>query len=83
MSEPDRLITRSRPIFLYVVYIMILVSIPMGILGAFKPDVAKMIADSAGLWLKAIPDSMWALFGVGYTVYTGARSFDKKQGVSK
>lgn len=81
-NPPDKVITRARPIFLYVIYAMILAAIPLGILGAFKPDTAKNIAESAGLWLKAIPDSMWVLFGVGYTGYAVTRSYDKSKGVS-
>lgn len=82
-SEQDRLVTRARPLFMYVMYVMILAAIPIGILGAFKPDAAKVIAETAGLWLKAMPESMWLFFGACYLGYTGARSYDKRKGVSQ
>ena len=71
--------SRARPSFLYVMYVMILAAIPMGVLYAFRPDVAMGIASGAGTWLQAIPEEMWWLFGVGYTGYTGARMFEKRQ----
>ncbi|MEM7070487.1 MAG: 3TM-type holin [Pseudomonadota bacterium] len=75
----DKWTSRARPAFLYVVYIMILSAIPMGILFAFKPDTAINLIEGVKLWLSAIPDPLWALFGAGYLGYTGARSFDKKK----
>jgi hypothetical protein len=80
-NSTDPWTSRARPSFLYVVYICILFGLPMGVLSAFEPDVAARIAAGFGLWLKAIPDSMWTLFGVGYLGYVGARSYDKKNGV--
>jgi len=71
--------SRARPSFLYCMYVMILVSIPMGFLFAVKPDVAQAVIDGVQGWLAAIPESMWALFGAGYLGYTTARSFDKKK----
>lgn len=70
--------SRARPSFLYVVYAMILASIPMGVLHAFAPDVAVNVATGMKHWLAAIPEEMWWLFGVGYTGYTAARSADKR-----
>ncbi len=79
-NSSDPWTSRARPSFLYVVYICILFGLPMGILSAFKPDIAASIARGFGLWLNAIPDAMWGLFGVGYLGYVGARSYDKKNG---
>lgn len=79
-QSKDPWTSRARPTFLYVMYIMILASIPMGILSVFKPDMAEQIAEGMQAWLAAIPSDLWAVFGVGYLGYTGARSFfDKKK----
>lgn len=76
-SSNDPWTSRARPSFMYVMYILILACIPMGILTAFHPDVAGKIASGMGTWLKAIPEELWTVFGVGYLGYTGARSFEK------
>ena len=70
---------RARPSFLYVMYALILASIPMGILSAFNPSAAVQIAAGMKAWLGSIPDALWATFGIGYSGYTVARSaWDKK-----
>lgn len=72
--------SRARPSFLYVMYTMILASIPMGVLSAFRPEIAKQIAEGMKAWLAAVPNELWAVFGIGYTGYTVARSaWDKKK----
>lgn len=70
--------SRARPTFMYVIYLMIVISIPMGVLSAFKPDMSVAIADGMKAWLGSIPDGLWATFGIGYTGYSVARSMDKK-----
>lgn len=65
--------SRARPSFLYVMYVIILWSIPFGLLYAWRPEVAEAMAKGAGLWLQAIPEALWTLFGVGYTGYTVMR----------
>ena len=72
--------SRARPTFLYVMYIMILFAIPMGFLAAFRPEIAAAVAKGMQAWLAAIPESLYALFGVGYLGYTGARTFEKRKG---
>lgn len=79
-KSEDPWTSRARPSFLYVIYACILAGIPMGILSAINPNVATNVALGFGAWLKAIPDSMWQLFGIGYLGYTGARSWDKRTG---
>ena len=76
-NSKDPWTSRARPSFLYVMYIMILTAIPMGILSAFNPEIAERIATGLQLWLAAIPESMWTLFGVGYTGYAINRTYDK------
>ena len=78
-QSPDPWTSRARPSFLYVVYVFILTAIPMGILYAFRPEVALGVAAGVKAWLEAIPEEMWWLFGAGYLGYTGARSFDKRK----
>ena len=74
--------SRARPTFMYVIYIMILMGLPMGVLSAFRPDLSSAISTGMRLWMAAIPDSLWTLFGVGYLGYTGARMIEKKKGVA-
>jgi hypothetical protein len=79
-KSSDPWTSRARPFFLYVIYILILFSIPMGIVSAFDVGIANRIADGVSAWLAAIPESLWAVFGVGYTGYTVARSvWDKRK----
>jgi len=76
-KSKDPWTSRARPSFLYVMYAMILASIPMGVLHAFNPELAVGIATGMQNWLNAIPGEMWALFGAGYMGYTWHRSKDK------
>ena len=62
---------------MYVIYILILSSIPMGFLFAFQPEVADAVIQGFTGWLQAIPDSLYTLFGAGYLGYAGARTVDK------
>jgi len=79
-KSADPWTSRARPFFLYVIYILILFSIPMGIVSAIDADAAGRIAEGVKAWLAAIPEALWAVFGVGYTGYTVARSvWDKKK----
>ena len=82
-QSADPWTSRARPSFLYVIYIMILLAVPMGVLSAFQPEIAARVADGMQKWLGAIPDSLWALFGAGYLGYSGMRSFDKAKGTAK
>ena len=76
-QSADPWTSRARPSFLYVIYLLILASLPMGVLFAFKPDVANAVIQGFHNWLAAIPDTYINLFGVGYLGYSGARSWDK------
>lgn len=76
-KSSDPWTSRARPSFLYCMYIMILASIPMGIVFAINPTVAEAVITGVKGWLQAIPEPMWALFGAGYLGYVGARSYDK------
>lgn len=82
-NSSDPWTSRARPAFLYVMYLLVLTSLPMGVLFAIKPEAANAIAVGFGAWLNAIPESMWALFGAGFLGYTGARTWEKGKGLSK
>jgi len=77
-KSKDPWTSRARPSFLYVIYIMILFSVPMGILSSFEPQAATDIASGMKSWLGAIPAELWYTFGAGYLGYTGFRSSEKK-----
>ena len=79
-AEPDRFIVRARPGFLYVMYVMILAALPVGVIAAFRPDVAARIALGIRDYLAAFPEQLYALFGAGYLGYTAARQWGKIAG---
>ena len=82
-NSTDKWTSRARPSMMYVMYVMILASIPMGVLFAFDPNHADLIAKGLQRWLAAIPDSLWQLFTFCFLGYTGSRSIEKIKGVSK
>lgn len=75
--------SRARPSFMYVMYLMILMAIPMGFLSAFRPEIAEAVANGMRQWLAAIPEELYTLFGVGYLGYTGARMWEKRVGSTR
>ncbi len=82
-KSADPWTSRARPSFMYVMYILLLASIPMGVLFSFDPETAIRITEGFKKWLGAIPEPIIDLFGMGYLGYTGARSFEKWRGVGK
>ena len=82
-QSKDPWTSRARPSFMYVMYALILFSIPMGILAAFNPEMATAIATGMKSWLSSLPDGLWATFGVGYAGYTGFRTMEKNRIVGK
>jgi len=78
-QSQDQWTSRARPSFMYVMYILILFSIPLGVLTIFNPEAATSLTGGVQAWLTAIPTELYTLFGVGYLGYTGARSWDKKK----
>ncbi|MEM7675960.1 MAG: holin family protein [Myxococcota bacterium] len=75
--------SRARPSFLYVMYLLLLWSIPMGLIAAIKPETAQNIADGMNAYLAGIPEPLYALFGTGYLGYTVARQWGKIRGAEK
>lgn len=81
-SSSDPWTSRARPSFLYVVYILLLSSIPMGILYSVSPETAQAISVGFAEWLKAIPSDIIDLFQYVMLGYIGGRSFEKLKGVA-
>lgn len=82
-NSQDPYTSRARPSFMYVIYVMLLSALPIGIISVYDPAIPEQVAKGFGAWLNAIPDSLYALFGAGYLGYTGFRSWDKKNGLTK
>lgn len=82
-QSADPWTSRARPSFLYVVYVLLLWSIPMGILTTFSPEAAAKFTQGFGAWMKAIPDPILQLFGVVMTGYVLGRSWEKVKGGAK
>ena len=82
-QSADPWTSRARPSFLYMMYVLILWSIPMGLIAAASPDMAKGIAAGMTAYLRGIPEELYALFGTGYLGYTAARTWGKVKGVEK
>ena len=82
-SSADPWTSRARPSFLYVMYTLLLWSIPMGLIAAAQPQMARNIAAGMTAYLNGIPEPLYALFGTGYLGYTVARSWGKAIGTDK
>ena len=82
-QSTDPWTSRARPSFLYVMYALLLWAIPMGLIAAAQPQMAKDIAAGMNAYLNGIPEPLYALFGTGYLGYTAARSWGKAKGVDK
>lgn len=79
-NSHDPWTSRARPSFLYVIYVLLLWSLPMGILAAFEPERAVAIAQGMNAYLSGLPEPLYALFGTGYLGYTAARQWGKISG---
>ena len=82
-QSPDPWTSRARPSFLYVMYALLLWSIPMGLIAAAQPEMARAIATGMNAYLAGIPEPLYALFGTGYLGYTAARAWGKTKGVDR
>ncbi len=82
-NSNDPWTSRARPSFLYMMYVIILWSVPMGIIGAFDPEGAQAIAQGMTSYLASLPEPLYALFGTGYLGYTAARQWGKIAGSDK
>ena len=82
-NSRDPWTSRARPSFLYMMYTLILWSIPMGLIAAADPKMAQGIASGMTAYLRGIPEELYALFGTGYLGYTAARTWGKVKGAEK
>jgi len=82
-NSADPWTSRARPSFLYVMYALILFSVPMGMVAAFNPDAALAIGRGMTAYLSGLPEPLYALFGTGYLGYTAARQWGKVKGSDK
>lgn len=82
-QSADPWTSRARPSFLYVMYTLILFSVPMGVIAAFDPIAARAIGEGMTAYLAALSDSLYALFGTGYLGYTAARQWGKAKGTDQ
>lgn len=82
-QSSDPWTSRARPSFLYVVYILLLWSIPMGVLTIFRPDMAAAFTQGFHAWMTALPEPVLTLFGVVMTGYVAGRSWEKVRGAAK
>ena len=60
-KPPDPWTSRARPSFLYVMYVIILWSLPMGLIAAFRPQAAADIAAGMNAYLAGLPEPLYAL----------------------
>lgn len=79
-ASPDPWTSRARPSFLYVMYALLLWSIPMGLIAAAQPEMALAIGRGMNAYLNGLPEPLYALFGTGYLGYTVAREWGKARG---
>ena len=82
-NSTDPWTSRARPSFLYIMYTLLLWAIPMGLIAATRPDMARGIAEGMNAYLAGIPEPLYALFGTGYLGYTAARQWGKVRGVDR
>ncbi|WP_417593919.1 holin family protein [Parasphingorhabdus sp.] len=82
-QSTDPWTSRARPSFLYVMYFLLLWSVPMGLIAAFRPEAARDIASGMNAYLAGIPEPLYALFGTGYLGYTVTRQWGKIRGVER
>lgn len=79
-QSTDPWTSRARPSFLYVVYILLLWSIPMGLATVFFPERAAAFTIGFKTWMDSIPEPVLALFGTVMTGYVLGRSWEKVKG---
>lgn len=81
-QSADPWTSRARPSFLYVVYLLLLFSLPMGFLSAVSPETATQVSAGFSQWLSALPESLTDLFTFVMLGYIGGRSWEKVKGVA-
>jgi hypothetical protein len=82
-ADVDPWISRARPGFLYLIYAIVLWTLPIGVIGAFSPRVAAAMAGAMTAYLNGLPEPLYALFGTGYLGYAALRQWGKVSGSDK
>jgi hypothetical protein len=83
-QSADPWTSRARPSFLYIFYLVIVVlTLIAPLMGVFFPNQMAQFYTNVAAGFKAIPESMWATFTVGYLGYTAARQYGKAKGSDK
>lgn len=83
-QSADPWTSRARPSFMYVFYFVILMLVFIApIIGIFSPEAMKAFYDNVSYGFGAIPEEMWWTFTVGYLGYSGARTIEKRKGLTK
>lgn len=78
-ASPDKWTSRARPSFMYVIYIMLLASLPFAGFTVYDESAALKYVQGFHNWLNAIPTELYTLFGAGYLGYAGLRTYEKKK----
>ena len=60
-QSADPWTSRARPSFLYVMYLLTLLAVPMGVIAAFRPDTAQAIGAGMTAYLSGLPEPLYAL----------------------
>ena len=60
-KSKSKLTSVAQPMFLYVMYVMILTSLIIASFYVFYPDETKLMREGMELWLNSIPTDMWTL----------------------
>ena len=79
----DLWITRARPMFLYVMYAMLLWALPLGLIAAIDPAKAQAISLGMAGYLNALPEPLYTLFGTVYLGYAALRQWGKIKGAER
>ncbi|CAB4141038.1 Holin of 3TMs, for gene-transfer release [uncultured Caudovirales phage] len=77
-SNEPRWRSLVRPAGLWLVYALIALAVPAGILAGISPEAAARVTAGFRGWLEAIPEALYMLMGVVFTGYTAARTVDKR-----
>ena len=64
-------------------YAMILWAIPMGLIATADAEMALGIGNGMTVYLRSLPEELYALFGTGYLGYTAARTWGKLKGIEQ
>lgn len=83
-QSSDPWTSRARPSFLYVFYAIILgMTVVAPLFGVFNPVAMDAFYSNVGKGFDAIPEELWWTFTAGYLGYAGARTFEKRKGVTR